>query len=105
MGSRPSLTSRIVLLGAFGAASVGWLGLDLAPPVRVGSLDAAAPGAAVVGNEPAVSIGQGWQPGVRDRSAWQPSPIPSTSGAAKSGSVLHGQPQPSAATAQLPPAP
>lgn len=101
MVSRPSLASRIVLLGAFSAASVGWLGVDLAPSVRGGSPEAAV--SVEVERESGAAAGSGWQPGVRDRSAWQPSPIPSTSSAAKGGSTQQGQP--SAASARLPLAP
>jgi enterochelin esterase-like enzyme len=65
---RLSLFSSVVLVGVFSAASAGWLGMRLSVPSEGQSVfasaieDSAAPAPA--------------QPGVRNRSSWQPSPIP-----------------------------
>ena len=66
---RLSFFSSVVLAGVFSAASAGWLGVRLGVPERRaeclrlrGARTRPAPAPA--------------QPGVRNRSSWQPSPIP-----------------------------
>lgn len=68
-----SVTSRVLLTGVLVASAAGWIGVQNAP--------GAGPQAAAGTTSPALTA----QPGVRDRTAWQPSPIPSTSAA---GSVV-----------------
>jgi enterochelin esterase-like enzyme len=67
---RPTLFSRLVLAGVFCAAAAGWAGVRLAPPADT----AAAQPAAAVASDDVVAAGA--QPAVRNRAAWQPSPIP-----------------------------
>ena len=72
---RLSFFSSVVLAGVFSAASAGWLGVRLGVPSEGQSVfasaveDSAAPAPA--------------QPGVRNRSSWQPSPIPGQSAQAQ----------------------
>src|SRR5919204_5299723 len=68
-----SLLSRIVLAGVGTAAAAGWFGVQLAP-VNGGAAVSAAP----IERLPAAVAPEGTPPGVRNRVAWQPSPIPST---------------------------
>ena len=73
MTVRPSLLSTVLLAGAFGAAAAGWFGVRLDLP---GEGQA---GRATSIERPAEAgqAGQaGRQPGVRNRAAWQPSPVP-----------------------------
>ncbi len=67
-----TLFSRLVLVGVFCAAAAGWAGVRLAPPADTA---AAQPSTAVAGDD---AVTAGAQPAVRNRAAWQPSPIPST---------------------------
>src|SRR4051812_36437250 len=97
-----SIASRILVIGVSGLALAGWLGVRVG--VEAGMPLAAAPALAAVPSEPAAAVPAaiepagdetlavtttttspaglatgGVQPGVRDRSAWQPSPVPSQS--------------------------
>ena len=98
---RVSLLSRAIVTVALGAAASGWLGIRLTPEQIVASAVAveepsgavaqvavvqpapaareAAPGQAPAGDASATTLKlpEGTQPGVRNRAAWQPSPIPS----------------------------
>ncbi len=65
---RLSFFSSIVLVGVFSAASAGWLGVRLGVPSEGQSVFASAV------EDPAAPAPA--QPGVRNRSSWQPSPIP-----------------------------
>jgi enterochelin esterase-like enzyme len=81
---RPSLLSTLVLAGACSAAAAGWFGVRLDLPV-------AGQGPAAIGRLAGVGEagpeGQTAPPGVRNRAAWQPSPVPSQ-GAAAQGAAL-----------------
>jgi len=119
-----SIASRILVIGVSGLALAGWLGVRVGveagmPLAAIPSEPAAAVPAAIeqVGDEtlavtttttsPAGLATGGVQPGVRDRSAWQPSPVPSQSKLTAAPSEPAAQPQtqtqaPAAATAQVP---
>jgi enterochelin esterase-like enzyme len=70
--ARRSLFSRFVLAGVFSAATAGWFGVQLTPADGIQA-------AAIEGQHEAGVAGS-TPPGVRDRAAWQPSPIPSSAG-------------------------
>ncbi|MBI3971772.1 MAG: hypothetical protein HY332_10835 [Chloroflexi bacterium] len=89
---KPSLFSRIVLTGVCVAAAAGWFGVGAAPaekPPTAGSV-----AASLVQTRDVAPV-DGAQPGVRNRAAWQPSPIPSP----------YSQKAPSSQPAQQVPAP
>ena len=70
---RPSLFSTLVLAGACSAAAAGWFGVRLDLPIA-GQAPAAVGRLAPAGE---TAEGLPTQPGVRNRAAWQPSPVPS----------------------------
>jgi enterochelin esterase-like enzyme len=76
-----SVASRIVVAGVFVTAGAGWIGVETAPST------AAPATVAVSGSTAAVA-----QPGVRDRTAWQPSPVPSQSQPAQPVQVVQSAP-------------
>jgi enterochelin esterase-like enzyme len=72
-----TLASRIVLVGTCSLAAAGWLGVRVGADPTVPAISAAALGQAADTDVQGVQTGI---PGVRDRSAWQPSPIPGKTG-------------------------
>jgi S-formylglutathione hydrolase FrmB len=67
---RHSFFSTVVVVITCSAAAAGWFGVRLAPPEETASVLAAS------AERADTLLPDGAQPGVRNRAAWQPSPIP-----------------------------